>query len=103
MEENKFHEPTKFDKAWDKAEDILLPFIVPFFAGAGDLIVLFSIIYCIVVGIPWYWCIMILLITVPVLIPFNRQLLDTLNNLIKDRGRKRQTTTPSDDNPMQQS
>ena len=93
-------EESKFDKTWNRMEDLLLPLLVPFFAGAGDLIVLFSIIYCIIVGIPWYWCIMILLVTVPVLIPFNRQLLSYLNKLIEKHGTGRKTKASSDDNPM---
>lgn len=55
-----------------KFGDKLTEILVPIFALIGDVSVIYTIIWFIMNGIAWYWYIVLLGITFPVLFVFNK-------------------------------
>lgn len=84
---NEFHEPTKWDKFWDKMESKLMPILVPLFTLICDAVVIYTVYYFFAVSMPyaWLWTVLLLAITVPILYFFNKGSIEFIKNWFKKK------------------
>lgn len=82
--------PTKFDKLWDK----ITPYLVPILTLIFDLLPIYACVSVIFDPlIPAWWCVPILLFSLPVLYYFNKGSIEMIRDEIKRLKEKKKNKT----------